>query len=57
MKWSRYNKIFHSLSGGYILFNSMSQCLLQIAEEDIETFRYLENNPDNYKDFEGIKFF
>lgn len=55
MKWSRYNKIFHSLSGGYILFNSMSQCLLQIAEEDIETFRYLENNPDNYKDFEGYQ--
>lgn len=52
MKWSRYNKIFPSSSGGYILFNSMSQCLLQIADEDIGMFKYLEENPDKYTEFE-----
>lgn len=56
MKWSRYNKIFPYSKGGYILFNSMSQCLLQISEEDIEIFRYLECHPGSFKEFEDHQF-
>lgn len=57
MIWSRYNRIIKSSVGtGYILFNSMSQTLLEIDNENIEAFRFLENNPDSYEEFENSQF-
>lgn len=57
MIWSRYNRIIKSSVGkGYILFNSMSQTLLEIDSDNIEAFRTLENNPDSYTEFEDSQF-
>ena len=56
MIWSRYNTLVKDSEGHYLLFNTMSQCLLQINKEDIAAFKYLRSNPDAYTDFDNADY-
>lgn len=46
MKWSRYNLLFESKRNGWLLYNSASNCFLQMSEEAMEAARKIEEDPD-----------
>jgi uncharacterized protein len=56
MIWSKYNYLFKSDIYGHILYNSVTQTLLQIPEDDIVNILSLKNNPDSYINFEDKEF-
>lgn len=49
--WSKYNHIVESAKYGYFLYNAMSGCLLRIAGDDIESFYYLREHPEEVDSF------
>lgn len=46
MKWSRYNLLFESKRNGWLLYNSASNCFLQMSEEAVKASREIEKDPD-----------
>lgn len=48
MYWSKYNVLHRTEKYGYLLFNTMSQVFLRIPESEIDIWKDLETNPDNY---------
>lgn len=51
MFWSKYNIVSRSEKYGYLLFNTISLAFIQIDESDIESWKKLKDNPDDYKKF------
>lgn len=56
MIWSRYNHIVKSDKYGYFLYNAMSGVFLQIDEDDMDSFLYLQRNPDAFKEYANSNF-
>lgn len=48
MKWSRYNTLFASKRNGWLLFNSVSRAFMTVEEDQLETVRGIQNDPEGF---------
>ncbi len=48
--WSKYNTLLHSERFGYFLYNTMSNCLLELDQPHYDYLKKLENSPADAKE-------
>ncbi len=50
MEWSRFNRLFKSSKRGYLLYNTLTQALIQVPDDEIEKLTSIRDNPDSIED-------